>query len=741
MPGSSVPIIESKLWIPSARPGLVPRAGLVERLTASRGASIVAIAAPAGYGKTTLLAQWAETEDRPVAWLTVDGTDDDPAVLLTHVAAALDRAVQIDPAVIRALRRPALAFAAPRLGSAIHRPDDPFLLVLDDAHLLGDTTSIDALMLVVDHLADGSQVALSGRSLAAFSLARQRAERRVLSLGPSDLALSEDEAAGLFRSIGAIVPNGEIVTLVQRTEGWAAGLYLAARSFGAEGRTGAGHVAAEPFTGADGLVTDYFRSELLARLPARELRFMTRTSVLDRMSGPLCDVVTDGRGSAATLERLERSTLMLVPLDRRREWYRYHHLLRDVLRQELERREPGSASEYLRRSAEWHRDHAMPEQAIDHAIAAEDAELAARLLAKVTLPMYRDGRLATLERWFAWFDANELTGAHAQVALLGAWLRMLSGDAAGAEQRLALARRSFVEGSLVEGAPPWESWVAVLEAALCREGPERMLADAERALAGLPADDVWRPAALMEAAVARQLLGDTDAEAHLARTADAAVALGATPTASMALTEIAIVAADQGDWTRAGSYAGRARAVVEESSLQDYGPSILTYASGARLAAQRGDRPRTEEDLARAQRLRPAIGYAMPWLAVQARLQLVHAYMALADAAGARTVVREIREILLRRPQLGVLVTEAELAEGAVRSLPRGVTGVSTVTAAELRVLPYLQTHLSFQEIADRLFLSRNTVKSHVASVYRKLGVSSRSDAVARAREIGLIER
>lgn len=736
MLGSSVPLVESRLWIPSARPGLVPRAGLVERLSASRDTSIVAVAAPAGYGKTTLLAQWAEAEDRPVAWLTVDGTHDDPAILLTHVAAALDRAVQIDPAVIRALRRPALAVAAPRLGSAIHRPDDPFLLVLDDVHLLGDTTSIDALMLVVDHLADGSQVALSGRSLAAFSLARHRAERRVLSLGPSDLALSEDEAAELFRSIGAVALNGEIQTLVERTEGWAAGLYLAAQSVDAQG----GRVASEPFTGADGLVTDYFRSELLARLPARELRFMTRTSVLDRMSGPLCDVVTGGRGSAAILERLERVTLMLVPLDHHREWYRYHHLLRDVLRQELERREPGRALEYLRRSAEWHWDHAMPEQAVDHAIAAGDAGLAARLLAKVTLPMYRDGRLATLERWFAWFDANELMGAHAPVALLAAWLRMLSGDAAGAEQRLALAERGFVEGSLVEGDPPWESWVAALEAALCREGPERMLADAERALAGLPADDVWRSAALMEAAVAKRLLGNADAEADLARTADAAVALGAAPTASMAFTEIAIAAADQGDWTRASSYAERARAVVEGASLQDYGPSIHTYAFGARLAAQRGDRPRTEEYLARAQRLRPAIGYAMPWLAVQARLQLVHAYLALADAAGARTVVREIREILLRRPRLGLLVTEAELVEETVRSLPRGVTGVSTVTAAELRVLPYLQTHLSFQEIADRLYLSRNTVKSHVLSVYRKLGVSSRSDAVARAREIGLIE-
>lgn len=729
-----VPIVEAKVSVPVSRPGLVERRALVERLCASTDTPVVTIVAPPGYGKTTLLAQWIEEDPRPAAWLSLDERDDDPSVLLTHLAVALDRVAPLDRAVFRALGSPEPLSAAPRLGAALRALEGSFLLVVDDVHRVRGTDALDAIAVLIDHLPARSQMALAGRSLEGLPIARLRAQGRLLEIGAGALALDGEEAVLLFRTAGVDLPDADVRSIADRMEGWAAALYLATLSL----RSGRPSAVVETPTGDDAYIADYIRSELLAGLSAKDQRFMRKTSVLERMSDSLCDAVTGGRGSAETLERLVSSSLLLVPLDRRREWYRYHPLLRDLLVQELGRREPGLAPELLRRAAQWHRANDMAETAVEYAIAAGDEDQVVELLTSLTLPMYRRGRAVTLQRWFDWCEARGIMHVHPSMAVLCAWLQTLSGHPAAGDRWLDVVESG---GS----SDPAEDRVTravagLLRAVRCSDGIAAMRTDAERGVETITPDVAWYATALLARGTAMRLGGNAEAEHVLMAAVDAGIDLGAAPTASIALAQLAIDAASRGAWAEVETLVERASTVVLEADLTWYPTSFLVYAIRARLALHHGDGAQARDDIAHTQRLRPTMGHAIPWLAVEARIQLIHAYVQMLDAAGARTLLREIREIQRHVRDLGRLDEQVAELDGLVARAPGLAMGASALSTAELRVLPYLQTHLSFREIGARLFVSHNTVKSHAMSIYRKLGASSRSDAVARARELALIE-
>ena len=315
----------------------VARVGLLELLDASSRTPVAAILAPPGYGKTTLLAQWAERDPRAFGWLTIDRRDNDPAVLLRDLAAAFDRIEPVDRDLLDAVgARGAAAVDAvlPHLGSALSAAQLPAVVVLDDVHLLENRDCLDAVTRLVDYLPEGSQLAVASRGEPPLPLARLRAEGRVVEVGPEDLAMDEGEASSLLE-LGDVDPDRVDVTeLVRRTEGWPVALHFAVRAAGAGRRRAARAVA---LAGDDRLLVDYLELELLSRLPERLVSFLTRCSVLDRMSGPLCDAVLDTTGSADLLESLVRSNLLTTPLDRRRQWYRLHRLFRELLRSQLER--------------------------------------------------------------------------------------------------------------------------------------------------------------------------------------------------------------------------------------------------------------------------------------------------------------------------------------------------------------------------------------------------------------------
>lgn len=736
---ASLLLQQAKLAIPSSRPGTVPRAGLLVRLQASSGASVVAVAAPAGYGKSALLSQWARASPRRAAWLSLEREDNDPVVLLAYIAAALGRLGPVDTDAFRTRVPPGASVAsvvARRVTSALASMAEPVALVLDHTEALDNHQCRDALGEVAVHLPPGAQLVVASRGPPPVPLATLRGRGAVLEIGADDLAMDASEARALLQGVGIEVDDAELAELVRHAEGWPAGLHLAALAL-ESGRLPA--TPRSPFTGDHRLMADYLRAELLARLPRGRVSFLMRTSVLDRMSGPLCDATLGRTHSAQVLEDLEASNMLLVPLDRRRQWYRYHTLFGELLRAELERREGDTVAELHARAATWCEANGQVEVAIDHAQAAGDADLVARLVAGQLLAAYADGRVETVSRWLQWFEDREAIDDYPAVAVLGAALLSIVGRPGAAERWAAAAERTATEGIVADGST-LASWRALLRAWSCRLGVGQMRRDAGEALAGLSAASRWRPTAVALEAMSWLLDGDLDrADITFSRAVDLGRDLVAPPVTVTALAERAVIAMARDEWDDAARYVEEALASVRTGHLEDYSVAALAHAAAARVAANAGDVATARAQLADAARVRPQLTYAMPSLSVQTLLELGRAYLAIGDPAGARVVLREARDILRLRPDLGTLGDQAEKLRAAVDALQDGAVGASSLTAAELRLVPLLATHLTFPEIGERLYISRHTVKTHAISIYRKLGVASRSEAVDRMAAAGLL--
>jgi LuxR family maltose regulon positive regulatory protein len=607
-------------------------------------------------------------------------------------------------------------------------------LVLDHLELLENQVCLDVVAELAAQLPKGSQLLLASRARPPLPVALLRAQGRVVEFGVEELTMDHQETSALLEGAGVGLDDAAVDELMARTEGWPVGLYLAALAHKAGGPPRHAWVG---FTGDDRFVADYLRSELLGQLPPERVAFLTRTAVLERMSGPLCDAVLDITGSGAVLAWLEESNLLLVPLDRQRRWYRYHHLFQELLRGELERREPELVPALHARAASWCEANGLPETAIDHAQAGGDADRVARLVWTLALPAYGAGRVDTTRRWFGWFEDQGLLARYRSVAVLGAWLHALVGQPAAAERWADAAESGPAAGTLRDGSTV-QSYRALLGALLCREGVDRMRADVQAALGELSPASQWRATAQLLEGICYVLAGETDrADPVLAHAAEVATEAGALPAAAIALAERSLVAIHQQDWNQAATLAEQAQGVVRAGELDGYVASALVHAVAARMAVHRGDVRGVQQQLARATRLRPLLTHALPYFAVQTLLELGRACLAVDDAAGAGVVLRQARDILRRRPDLGVLPKQVEELRSNLDT-SRGTLGVSSLTPAELRLLPLLPTYLTFAEIGERLYVSQHTVKTHASSIYRKLGVSSRNQAIQRLHQLGL---
>jgi LuxR family transcriptional regulator, maltose regulon positive regulatory protein len=734
-------LVVSKLRRPSLRPGTVRRLSLIERLARGDARPVVLVVAPPGYGKTTLLSQWAERNGQAFAWVSVDEADNDPKVLLSYIAAALDAVEPIDGRVFDALASPASSVpgsVVPRLGSALASMTSPVVLVLDDVHLLHNSECRAALSVLADHVPAGSRLALAGRAGPPLRTARQRAEGKIIEIGPRDLSLTREEASSLLRNVDLTLAEEDVAELHRRTEGWPAGLYLAALCL-REGGPLAG--AAVSFGGDDRLVSEYMKAEFLSRISARQRLFLTRTAVLERLCGPLCDAVLDAGGSAAILADLAGSNMLLVPLDRRGQWYRYHHLFRDMLLAELHRVEPGLMPVLRRRAVGWCLDNGMPEEALEYTMAAGDVDGAARLVGQLTVPVYRKGRVTTIQRWYRWLEDRGGIEGHPMTAVLASLFSALTGRPAEAERWADAVDRWQYGDPARPDDPSAKAWAALLRAILCRHGAEQMRADADEAVRRFAAETFVTPAPALLQGIARVLCGDPNGgDSSLQDAVRVGEQAGAPHDLAVALCEQALLAMAHSQWDQAEVLAEKARTVLRQAGLEESYATPLICALRARAALHRADVPAARRQLVSAQRLRPLLTYALPHFAVQARIELARVHLALADQAGARTLMREVDDVLRRRPGLGTLAGEAGALRAQLAS-QRGSSapGASALTAAELRLLPLLSTHLSFPEIAAEMFLSRHTIKSQANAIYRKLGASSRSQAVARSRELGLL--
>jgi LuxR family transcriptional regulator, maltose regulon positive regulatory protein len=728
-------LLESKFHAPMARPGIVARTALVDRLAAAQ-APVISIAAPPGYGKTTLLAQWAERVWPRVAWVSCDDGDNDPVVLLSALAVALDRIEPIDPAVFRALASSGAGITVvPRFVSAIASMRLPVSVVLDHIEAVTNKGCLNTIAELALHLPPGWQFALASRAKVPLPTARLRAQGGIVEVGAEDLAMSPQEASWLLAGAGVKPDAASTSELVQRTEGWPTGLYIAALAIRAGTRQSE---AGFTFTGDDRFMGDYLRSELLDRVSDDEVSFLTRTAVLDRMCGSLCDAILGATASGQVLEELESRNLLVIPLDRRREWYRYHHLFRELLQAELQRREPDLVHDLRVRAAAWYEANAMPEAAIEHAQAAGDIDRVARLVLEHAQPAWASGRVKTVLRWMEWLRAATSAEHYGAIAVHGALIFALLGQPGAAERWAAAAEQGAFSGTLPDGST-MAGTLAYLRAILCRDGVDEMRRDAQIAWEGLGPASPYRATMLHTEGISYLVQGDHErADPILVHAFDVATSANALPLAALILAERCIVAAQRDRWTEVTTLAQRAVALVEAGRFEDYWTSALVYAWAARDALHRNDIPMARHYVGRAARLRPLLTYALPVVSVQALLELARSYMALADPGGAAAVLRQVHDILQQRPDLGVIPSQAEELQSRLAKIKAVAVGASSLTAAELRLLPLLSTHLSFREMGERLHVSTNTVKTQAYSVYRKLGVSSRSGAVTRIHELGL---
>ena len=728
-------VIETKLIPPPLRSGTVARDALLDRLTGAKATSVVGIFAPAGYGKTTLLAQSIARERRPVVWVSVDEGDNDPVVLLTHVAVAVDRVSPLTSALFALL-----ASQGPFEPGAVHRVCSELstlpehVLVLDDVQRISGSFSRDAIAALALNVGRGSQIVLSGRSSDGLPIARLRAAGRLLEIGAADLALDVAETRAVLEHAGVSVSADDAALLAGRTEGWAIAVYLAALSLTASTTMNDARTA---FSGKDRYVVDYVRSEFLAGLAPADVRFLTATAVLDRLCGPLCDAVLQTTGSARKLEELERSNLNVVPLDRTREWYRYHHLFRDALYSELVRRDREALPALHRRAADWLEGNGDAVAAVEHALTGDDLEHAERLIAPLALVLERSGRGATTRRWLDTLGPEALERLPG-LALTAGWFAALEGDDAEAQRWLAVAERRSDDGFPALGAASAASAVALLRAAVCPAGVEQMRADAEFAVDSEAQWSPWRAIAVVFLGLAHVLGGDDRrAEEVLADGVRQSRRVDSHDVWSLALAQLALYALERGELRDAEALSREAR----EHALLTRGATIaFAFVASARVAQRRGDARRLAEYLAGVQLRRPQLTAVIPSMSALTLLQLTRLHIASGDSAGARTILRDVNDLLRERPDLGIVGEVAKQLAEQVRTLPINIAGATTLTPAELRLLPLLPTHLSFPEIGARLFLSRHTIKTQATSIYRKLDVSSRAEAVACARDLGLLD-
>jgi LuxR family maltose regulon positive regulatory protein len=733
-------LVGVKLAAPSARPGMVAKADAIGRLCGST-VPFATVVAPAGYGKTTLLAKWVEADPRPFAWVALDAQDDDAVVFLRYIAAAIHGVEPLPAEVFEALSGPGGSTwtnRVPRVGSALGALERPLVLVLDDLHAVGNPSCLDVLAALVGYVPAGSQIAVASRDRPGLPIARWRAHGLVHEIGVADLRLDEQEAKLLLEAAGVELQPDALSLLTEQTEGWPAGLYLAALSLQAGAPSPASPAGS---TGDDRFTSEYFRLELLSRLPPAEAEFLKYTSVLDRMCGGLCDAVLETTRSAHTLESLMHRNLFVVPLDRQDEWYRYHHLFGQLLRNELERSEPEILPELNRRAMAWCIANDLPEAAVVYGHAAGETDTVAGLIDALALAVHYDGRRETLEEWLGWFSDDDFR-RYPALAVEAAWVRALTGRPADAERWLGLAGGATSTIPLSDGSATIEPWVATLRAGMMPDGLEQALADADLALRQLSPHSGWRPAALCLRGAAHALLGITDRAAEdLTAAVRVGLASGAAEVVILAQAQLGLLAANQGAWGEAGQRARAAQALVDETGLGDYSSSSLAYVAVARVALHEARPEDARAALTRAHRLRPLLDHGLPWLTIQVGLELARAHLALAEAGAARTILTETERVLEVRPHMGSLIEDARgLRERlAATSGSEGAWAMS-LTGAELRLLPYLATHLMFPEIASRLFISRNTVKTEAVAIYRKLGVSSRSEAIERAVQVGLLE-
>ena len=733
--------IETKLHPPGARVEWLPRQELTGQLAASP-AKLTLVEAPAGFGKTTLIAQWwsSPSERRSFAWLSLDRGDDEPGRLWWHIACALYRACPgLDGTnVLRALRAAAPDIEGtvlPMLINALAELPDEVVLVLDDYHVIRDRACLEQTASFLVHLPATVQLVVITRTTPALPLARLRAAGDLVELGMRELRFAAPDAAAFLHSVsGTELGQPDLDQIVQRTEGWPAGLYLAALSLRNHSSSAS---FVDDFTGDNRFIVDFLAEEVLSQQPPEIRQFLARTSVLDRFCAPLCAAVTGAADAAGIIDVLERENLFVVPLDETRRWFRYHHLFAQVLQAELVRTEAGLIPELHRRAGAWHRVAGSVGEAVQHALAGPDAAEAVDLIAQHWSAYISVGRAEAVRDWLRSLRDDQIATSPVAAHCV-AWAAALCGEPEPVRRWLPVIEAAPDDGMLPDGIRSMASSAALLRGVYGFDGLAIMRPSAAAA-ASIEDDPAspWYTLARAAHGFCEYLSGDVEAAVP---PLEEAVASGgsATIVGVLAYATLALATLELGQLARARELALTARRLAVQDGVAETPQSSMAYTATGAVYAAEGRYKEGRSELRRAVRVRRRCPGLSPWATLEAELRLAEVLLAMGDGAGAAELISEAGGILTSLPD-GTSCLQARLGRLRRQLVPaRRVGPDDCLTEREEDVLRLLRGSLSLREISRELYVSPNTVKTHAQAIYRKLGVSSRHDAVRRGREIGV---
>ena len=729
---------ESKLRLPGLRAGVVERPRLTGRLVQS-DARVVLVSAPAGFGKTTLLTQWANRDDRRFAYVALDAWDNDPLALWSGIVLSIRRlepgfGASVEP-MLQSVGGTVVDALVRRLSVEFEELDEPVVLVLDDFQVIRDMTCHQSIEALVAQNLTSVHVVLSTRFDRPVRLSRLRASGELLEIRGHDLAFTAEETEELLgQEADLVLAPDDLALLEERTEGWPAGLQLAALGLRAAADPGA---FLRSFGGSSRHVVDYLSEAVLDSLDEEVRDFLVETSILARLTGSLCDAVTGRGDSAVLLDELERSNVFVIPLDDERRWYRYHHLFAQLLRDRLRPTSPDRQAALHRAAYQWFAGAGEADLAIEHALAAGDFEVAKDLVGDNLTERLAGGRLATILSWLDRFPDGYVRST-ASLSIAKAW-------ACGMLGRKDAARRAIDDALSADSAEdrmPDGARNAEHSAALLRALPFGDVGRLEEAVASLPEFSAefkpdFQAAAAFATGFAAFLAGRHDeAGPQLERV----VAL-ATETRTWVLVMDGLgigahVALSQGHAEEAAALALHAIDQARAHGLVDLPHAgYYTVALGAAMARcgrlEEGD-----------ERLALGIAQFGEWdlvMAAHARLLRVPVRRQLGDTSGARRLLEEAKSMLARCTYAGFVGQLVPKLERSVANSHRRVEHRTELTDRELDVLRLLDAGLSRREIAQELFVSFNTVHTHMKSIYARLDATSRAEALERAHALGLL--
>ncbi len=733
-------MIEPKLMLPRVHAGTLRRERLLELLDRDPGSALTVLDAGVGYGKTTLLRSWCAERPEPVIWMTLDAADNDPVRLWAHLAAAVERLGQgLAGRALASLgvRGAVVETAVDELMNGLVAYGRPVAIVLDDLHAVGSERSLRSIAHAIDRMPPNLRMLVSTRSDPAIGVARLRARGVLTEIRARELAFTVEEARELLVREEIELSNESVELLVERTEGWPAGLYLAAlwlRDLNDPDR------GVRSFLGSTRQVADYLTDEVLTALAPGTREFLLRTSVLGRFTPELCDVVLDRDDSAAVLLELARSNMFLIALDARGDWYRYHHLFGELLEMELAR---GDAIRLRRRAAAWCRTHGLIEDAIEYAAAARDTETVAELLVENHLEFIRGGRIGQFLSWVRRLPADRLLDHPLLPAAGATCAALLARPSIEIRQLLAAAEQARRERPQL-WSPYVEAVVELTRALKIERGDVGAAVEhARRALAAVRAGaDALSVGVLASLSQALFFAGELDEARWIALQAVERPDAPGVPDGYVgALGLLALLDAERGRTDSAEAWARQALSFARQHFQADSWTASLAHLGFALAYTATGRLDEAEREALRGERLRrspqPSIGHA------HALLVLAHVRVARSRLDRATRDLERAHRAIAEFPDPGRLpaiaaTLEQDLSTARANGGNRRI--VEEPSAAELAVLQSLATGLSRREIGAELYISLNTVKTHTRELYRKLGATSRAEAVARAEALGLLE-